>query len=245
MAGTEGDAACRAEYGRLTAVKVRAATPAVAGTSAVPMTTAGRLVRASAFAGTSVSLAVAAHATAGGHRPATILLSCAFGLLTRVAYGLAGRERRIGAMLAGVGFAQLALHATFAITSHGTGMAAQALLPEGLAMATAHATAAGLVSGMLSQAENGLWTATTLRLAVARFRAGSRAAGLLMRAARWFATALSTLLACGQDSPHTRPGTPGRHLPAPPQPSVSLGGRLFVRAGGRRGPPLVLSAAAA
>jgi hypothetical protein len=196
-------------------------------------------MRAFTFAGSSVCLALAAHTAAGGHRPGTILLGCAVALLTRVAYGLAGRERGLGAVLVGVGLTQLALHATFAVTSHGTGMAAQTLLPRGITMTAAHVTAAGLVATLLSQAEHALWTAATLRVAVARFRSLSRATGLLVCAARRFTAALCMLLTSEGDASRAWAAkTPGRPRPTTPAPSVSLAGSLFARAGRRRGPPL-------
>ncbi len=231
-------------------MSARTAPPAVAGTPAVPVTAAGRGICASTFAGSSVCLAVAAHTAAGGHRPSAAVFLTAFGLITRIAYGLAGRERHVTAVLAGVALTQIALHATFAImshdtiTSHGAGMAPGAVLHDGVAMTAVHSIAAGLVAGMLSRAEKGLWSTAVLRLAVVRFRMLSRSAGLLFQAARRFAAMLSLLLTIGPDGVRAAAGMPGRYSPAVSAPSASIGGRLFVRAGRRRGPPSVRTATA-
>ncbi|WP_239309820.1 MULTISPECIES: hypothetical protein [unclassified Frankia] len=218
-------------YVRAAAVAASVEPPAV--------TTAGRLARASTFAGSSVALAVAAHAAAGGHRPSATLLAGAFGLLTRIAYGLAGRERRFVALLAGVGLAQLALHITFAVTAHGPGMAG-AVLTDGTTMTVAHVSAAALVAAVLGQAERGLWNAACLRLAVARCRVRARSAIVLLRNARRFA---ATLLgpplgtAPGAEPLTRRSGSCRSAVFMRP---AYVTGRLFARTDGRRGPPLGL-----
>ncbi len=130
-----------------------------------------------------------------------------------------------------------------ALTSHSADMAPAAVLHDGVAMTAVHAVAAGLVASMLRRAEKGLWTTTVLRSAVVRFRMLSRCAGLLFQAARRFAAMLSVLLTIGPDAVRAA-GMPGRCPPAASTPSASMGGRLFVRAGRRRGPPSVRTATA-
>ncbi|WP_322781135.1 hypothetical protein [Frankia sp. Cas4] len=227
-------------------MNVRAAAVAgVAGRPAVAMTTAGRLARASTFAGSSVCLAVAAHTAADGHRPSSMLVVCAFGLLTRIAYGLAGRERRSIAVLAGIGLTQLALHVTFALTSHGAGMAGEAVLADGMTMAVAHVSTAALVAAMLAMAERGLWNAASLRAAVAGARARTRAAAVLLRAVRWFAATLVIPVSGPMLDARPSARRHGSDRSAGFMPPVAVAGALFVRAGRRRGPPLVRSAKAA
>ncbi|WP_322762594.1 hypothetical protein [Frankia sp. Cr2] len=225
---------------------VRAAAVAgVAGKPAVAVTTVGRLARASTCAGSSVCLAVAAHTAAGGHRPSSTLVVCAFGLLTRIAYGLAGRERRFIAVLAGVGLTQLALHVTFALTSHRSGMAGDAVLADSAAMTVAHISTAALVAAMLAMAERGLWNAASLRAAVAGARARTRAAAVLLRAVRWFAATL--VIPVSGPMLDSRPSARrhGSDRSAGFMPPVAVAGRLFVRTGRRRGPPPIRSVRAA
>ncbi|ONH37733.1 MULTISPECIES: hypothetical protein [Protofrankia] len=213
-----------------------AATPAVAGTAA------GRGMRASVFAGSSVCLAVAAHTAADGHRPSMAIFLGAFGLITRIAYGLAGRERHAIAVLAGVGLTQIVLHATFAVTAHGAGTASDAVLHDGAVMSAVHAVAAGLVAGMLRHAEKGLWSTSVLRSAAARFGMLARRVGRLLRATHRFAARCGIPLTIGPAATRA-PGMPGGCPLAASAPSASMGGCLFVRAGRRRGPPARRTAA--
>ncbi len=199
-------------------------------------------MRASVFAGSSVCLAVAGHTAADGHRPSILIILGALGLVTRIAYGLAGQERHAIAVLAGVGLTQIVLHATFSITSHdavtahGASMAPDAVLHDGAVMSAMHAVAAGLVAGMLRHAEKGLWNTSVLRSAAARFGTLTRHAGRLLRAVHRFAARCGLPLTIGPAATHA-PGMPGGRPLAVAAPSASMGGCLFVRAGGRRGPP--------
>ncbi|AEH11705.1 MULTISPECIES: hypothetical protein [Protofrankia] len=219
-----------------------AATPAVAGTAA------GRGMRASVFAGSSVCLAVAAHTAADGHRPSMTIFLGAFGLITRIAYGLAGRERHAIAVLAGVGLTQIVLHATFAVTAHdaatahGAGTASDAVLHDGAVMSAVHAVAAGLVAGMLRHAEKGLWSTNVLRSAAARFGMLARRVDRLLRSTHRFAARCGIPLTIGPAATRA-PGMPGGCPLAASAPSASMGGCLFVRAGRRRGPPARRTAA--
>ncbi|MCM3882997.1 hypothetical protein [Frankia sp. R82] len=82
-----------------------------------------RLGRAATFAASSVSLAWVAHVTGGAGRPGLVVTAVAFGLLTRLAFGLGSRERGLPALLFGVAAAQLALHVAFRLAQPHTSVA--------------------------------------------------------------------------------------------------------------------------
>jgi hypothetical protein len=225
-----------------------------AATGAVPGP--ARLARAGVFGAASVCLALAGHVAAGGQRPSTVLLAVSVGLLTRVAYGCAHRERALGAVGAAVVGTQLLLHAAFTLATHdhGNHLAGPAagyhppaglratellpgggpgagLLPGGL-MAAAHLVAALAVAGLIHRAERRLWVAAELRVGLPRAVA---AVATLAGAARAAVAALAGPLAgaTGSSSP-LRPAAPGPSVaPCVGRPS----GRLLGRASRRRGPP--------
>ncbi|WP_018504004.1 hypothetical protein [Parafrankia discariae] len=146
----------------------------------------GRLARAAVFGVSSACLALAAHVAVGGERPSTLLVAAGAGLLTRVSYGLADRERALGQVLGAVLAAQAALHTAFVLATHhtpGTGGAGSAptavsvvgpgvgdhlvasLFP-GAWMVAGHVCAASCVAVLLHRCERRLWSTAALRVAV-------------------------------------------------------------------------------
>lgn len=103
-----------------------------------------RLGRAAAFATSSVSLAWVAHAVGGAGRPGLVVTVLAVGILTRLAFGLAGRERGLPALSCGVAGAQVALHLAFGLVAPHTHAVQPALGDP--------ATAAGAAAGGLGMA---------------------------------------------------------------------------------------------
>lgn len=74
--------------------------------------------RAAVFGTSSVCLALLAHRMAGGGRPSALMLLGTALLLTRVAYGPAGRERGVGYLAPVTVFIQTVLHLAFALSTH-------------------------------------------------------------------------------------------------------------------------------
>ncbi|ABD13524.1 hypothetical protein ThrDRAFT_03647 [Frankia casuarinae] len=120
-----------------------------------------RLGRAVVFASSSVCLAWAAHVSGGAPRPAAGIMLVAVLLLTRVAFGLADRERGVAALLAGLGATQIALHVTFVLAHPHTHLASGPSLD--VPMTAAHGIAVGCVGLMLRHSERAVWCAAGLR----------------------------------------------------------------------------------
>ncbi|WP_225438137.1 hypothetical protein [Candidatus Frankia nodulisporulans] len=210
-----------------------------------------RLGRAAAFATSSVSLAWVAHAVGGGGRPGLVVTVLAVGILTRLAFGLAGRERGLPALSCGVAGAQVALHLAFGLVAPHTHAVQPALgdpataagtAPGGLGMAgmdmpaaahavclglltsrmlLAHVLAALLVAVLLRRAERVLWCVGSLASA-------SLARGPFERIAGWSVVPLAGGVPARP--PVLRAVSPCR---APRAHTRPLG-----RAARRRGPPL-------
>ncbi|MCK9927895.1 hypothetical protein MXD62_12045 [Frankia sp. Mgl5] len=199
-----------------------------------------RLARAAVFGVSSACLALAAHVAAGGERPPALLVAAGAGLLTRVAYGLADRERALGQILGAVLAAQATLHTAFVLATHhppgagGAGSAptavavvgpgvgehlAASLFPGG-SMVAGHACAASCVAVLLHRCERRLWSTAALRLAVER---------AVTAVARMTSSVLARLRAAGRIVPLAAAARP-RVAAAP---VTSMPGRV---AGGGAGP---------
>ncbi|CAO5192802.1 MFS transporter [Frankia sp. AiPs1] len=142
-----------------------------------------RLGRAAAFAASSVSLSWIAHVAGGAGRPGLVVTLGAFGLLTRLAFGLGSRERGFAALMFGVTAAQLTLHVAFLLAQPHTGAAQADVMPAdmmhthvaqtaltgaaGMPMAPGAGACVGLPASqmLLAHAVAGLLVALSLRRA--------------------------------------------------------------------------------
>lgn len=122
---------------------------------------AARLGRAVTLASSSVCLSWAAHVAGGAERPATTIMIIAFVLLTRIAYGLGGREHRLPSLVAGVVGAQVLLHITFALAHSHTHQAGGHSVEA--RMLFAHGLATVCVAVLLRRAERVQWSVSGLR----------------------------------------------------------------------------------
>lgn len=120
-----------------------------------------RLARATIFAAVCVALAVMGHATASHAAvpPGAVVVGLAG--LTVVATMLAGTERSLGTILAGLLGGQFMLHVLFAVAQHGQHLAHQSAsaMPHGGAgpMTLAHVTAALVAAWWLRRGERAVW----------------------------------------------------------------------------------------
>jgi hypothetical protein len=110
-------------------------------------------LRASVFAATTVLLGFAAHLAGQGTMPPPATLLAAFVVARAGAGPIARRERSLPALLAGVGFAQVAMHVLF-LGHCDTSLAATR---GGLPMTGAHALAAVLLACWLRLGERRIW----------------------------------------------------------------------------------------
>jgi hypothetical protein len=119
-----------------------------------------RLARAVVFAAVCMALAVAGHAMASHEAVPPAAVGAGLIGLTVVAVALAGTERSLGTILAGLLGGQFALHALFAAAQHGQHMAHD---PAVLAahgprtMTLAHVAAAGVSAWWLRHGERAVW----------------------------------------------------------------------------------------
>jgi hypothetical protein len=119
-----------------------------------------RLSRAVVFAAVCTALAVIGHTTAShGHVPAAAVAAGLAGL-TVVGAVLAGTERSLGTILAGLLGGQFVLHVLFTAAQHGQHLAHQpaVLASHGTrAMTLAHVTAAAVSAWWLRRGERAVW----------------------------------------------------------------------------------------
>jgi hypothetical protein len=120
-----------------------------------------RFGRAVVFASSSVCLAWAAHVAGGAARPPAAIMAIALVLLTRVAFGFAGRERRLPALLAGQAVTQILLHLTFVLAHPHSHPASGPSLD--LRMTLVHSIATVCVALLLGRGERVLWFVAQLQ----------------------------------------------------------------------------------
>lgn len=184
-----------------------------------------RLGRAATFASSSVCLAWAAHVAGGAQRSPATTMIIAFLLLTRIAYGLGGRERRLPMLVAGIAGTQVLLHITFALAhphAHRAGG-----YPIEMRMVFAHGLAAVCVAVLLRRAERVLWSASGLRPHAVLFRLFRPVAD---RAVPSIPPVPRVDVRRRAPRPHTRPLGPSarRRGPPPGQPEFGRTGRCAV-----------------
>lgn len=181
-----------------------------------------RLGRAATFASSSVCLAWAAHVAGGAQRPAAAIMIIAFLLLTRIVYGLGGRERRLSVFVAGVAGTQVLLHITFGLahthTHRAGGYSVEAR------MVLAHGLAAVCIAVLLRRAERALWSASRLRPHTVLFRLFRPVADLAVPS---IPPGPRVDVRRREPRPHTRPlgRSARRRGPPPGQPEVGRTGR--------------------
>ncbi|CAJ58772.1 hypothetical protein FRAAL0090 [Frankia alni ACN14a] len=149
----------------------------------------------------------------------------AFLLLTRIAYGLGGRERRLPMLVAGIAGTQVLLHITFALAhphAHRAGG-----YPIEMRMVFAHGLAAVCVAVLLRRAERVLWSASGLRPHAVLFRLFRPVAD---RAVPSIPPVPRVDVRRRAPRPHTRPLGPSarRRGPPPGQPEFGRTGRCAV-----------------
>jgi hypothetical protein len=210
-----------------------------------PLAQRVRLARATASGGASACLGIAAHTAAGGAPPSPLVLLTTTTLLVRLAHGLAGRRRPLPAVLGWLALSQLALHVTFALSSHPVGgrhrhtLAPVELLVErdghGLAavapMTAAHLLAVLIIGLLLHRAESVIWAADALREILPA--AAARLAGQLAAAAMWLRRRMAALCTVATTPSRADVARLAGVPPIRPQ-ELPLG-----RAARRRGPPTV------
>jgi hypothetical protein len=200
-----------------------------------------RVARAGVFGIGSVCLSVAAHVGGGAGRPALVLVLAAAALITRVAYGLADRQRSFAAVGSALVVTQVLLHACYALSSHhataGHHMVAPADLVPGAGgwastgtMTLAHLAAAAGTAWLLRRAERLLWAAAALRDGLPRSVA--HLAALLVGAGARLRRSLVAALAVAPSAGRLPAGTPAGVVPPVRPPGLPLG-----RTTRRRGPP--------
>ncbi|MFL6052990.1 MAG: MFS transporter [Actinoallomurus sp.] len=131
-----------------------------------------RLARAVVFAAVCVTLAVVGHVTASHEPVPPTTVGAGLIGLTVVAVVLAGTERSLGTILAGLLGGQFMLHVLFAAAQHGQHLAHHpaALASHGpRAMTLAHVTAAAVSAWWLRFGERAVWRLAR-RAAVAAVR---------------------------------------------------------------------------
>lgn len=152
-----------------------------------PVQAPARALRAASFAGSSALLAVAAHAAGGGGLPPLSGLLLGFAGIWLIWLILAGRERRLPGIVAGLLLAQAALHLWFVALGHhsggsghaaaghtGSGGAAESVLgPSPAAMVAFHLSATVVAGLWLRRYEQRFWAVArravlTVRLALMR-----------------------------------------------------------------------------
>ena len=115
-------------------------------------------LRVPAFTVPTVGLAITAHVAAGGHAPdpgtLTVLLLCV-GLVTA---SVAGRQRRMPHLLAGVALVQVAVHVTL-LDHHAVVPTTQRI--GALPMTLAHAATSLALAWWLTKGESSLWRQVT------------------------------------------------------------------------------------
>ncbi|MCO6006094.1 hypothetical protein NE236_13960 [Actinoallomurus purpureus] len=119
-----------------------------------------RLARAVVFAAVCVALAVVGHVTASHEAVPPAAIGAGLVGLTIVAVVLAGTERSLGTILAGLLGGQFMLHVLFTAAQHGQHMAhhpAALASPGTRAMTLAHVTAAVASAWWLRRGERAVW----------------------------------------------------------------------------------------
>ncbi len=184
-----------------------------------------RLGRAATFSASSVCLAVVAHVAGGAASPGFWVTAASFLLLTRLAFGLGGRERGLVTLVSAVAAAQLALHVTFLLVEPHAHMACLRCAVDRPSL-IAHAVAALAVALCLRRAERLLWSVTRLQPVTILAR-------LFLPVTEWSVPVVPSAfrIASGRRPPraHTRPIGRSARRRGPPRPvSPEIGRAMAV-----------------